>query len=261
MKTVKIILGILMVLLAANPVLADKFWDAGGSDNSWLTPENWDNDTLPPDGERVFLDIAGATVWVPSGETVLPRRIIGPCWDSTGVGTVTVDGELTNDSYWYMGYEAGATGVLNVNGTVNTRDLKVAGGDGYAGIINVTGLLNIYGDIADTGAYFGNDSGTLYNGTVDVNVDGGTLQITQLADMGANAVMDIVNGGQIIFVGDQTSLVNSYIGTDQILVNGSSSNVQVSTFEDGGVTYTRVVPEPASMCLLATGLIFLGRKK
>ncbi len=35
---------------------ANKYWDNGGADNNWSTPENWFGDTLPATGDTIILD-------------------------------------------------------------------------------------------------------------------------------------------------------------------------------------------------------------
>jgi hypothetical protein len=241
---------------------ADKFWDGEGVDDSWMTSANWDLDTLPLVGDRVFLDVAGDTILVEAGDSVQPRKIIGPCENAVGTVTMTVEGELSNSSYWYMAREAGGTGILNMGGLVTTRDLIVAPGDGYAGIVNISaGLLDIYGNGSGIGAYFGSDpvAGTT-TGSATVNVLGGTLNIALLNPMGSNALIDIA-GGEMILLGDQISLVDGYAQNDQIVAYGGAGILDVSTFEAEGVTYTRVVPEPSTLCLLALGGFGLLRKR
>ncbi|MFI4911141.1 MAG: hypothetical protein ACIAQZ_05685 [Sedimentisphaeraceae bacterium JB056] len=128
---------------------------------------------------------------------------------------------------------------MNINGgTATTRDLTVAGGDGYNGTVNVnSGLLYIYGDT--TGAYFGSDpyNGTT-TGTANINICGGTLQIEVLNPMGTNALINITKG-QLLLAGDQVSTVNSYISGSQIVAHSGQGSLLVD-YDQTTTGYTTV---------------------
>ncbi len=258
------ILTILAVLAICGSLYAtDVSWDAGGADDNWLTPENWVGDAVPANGDRVFLDVADASILIDAGDSVAPRKVIGPCENAAGTVTLTVKGELTNTSYWYMGRENGGEGILNVDGgTIHTRDLIVAPGTGYVGTINIIdGLLDINGSVAGTGAYFSSDPGAgVTSGTATVNVMGGTLQIALLNELGTNAVINITDG-EMILAGDQVSVVQAYEQAGQIVGDSGSKDLIISTFVSGEDTYTRVIPEPATIGLLAAGFVGLIRRK
>ncbi len=198
---------------------ADYYWDGGGSDDNWITVQNWTGDIIPPPAERVILDGAGQTIIIASGVSVVPRKILGPCENTAGTVTLTVAGELTNTSYWYMARDTAGVGILNIDGgTVNTRDLIVAAGDSYTGIVNIdSGLLNINGDTEGVGACFGYDptAGTT-SGSAQININSGILQVSFLNTMGSNALINI-SQGQMILPGDQQTLIENYINAGQII--------------------------------------------
>jgi T5SS/PEP-CTERM-associated repeat protein/parallel beta-helix repeat protein len=206
---------------------ADKTWDAGGSDDRWLTAANWNNDTLPLSSDRVYLDIAGENILIQSGDSFTVNKIIGPCENAAGTVTLTVTGgSLTNPSYWYIGRENGGTGVLNIQGgTVTTRDLICAAGTGYASQVNISaGLLDITGSASGTGAYFGSDpTAGVTNGFANFSLTGGTLRIARLNSFGNNVLINIA-GGQMQITGDYTSIINGYIASGKIIAfNGQGS--------------------------------------
>lgn len=247
-------------LCAATAFSADFYWEGGGADADWNTAANWSTDVIPNAGDRVFMDVEGETILVKAGDFVSPRKIIGPCENSIGTIELVVEGELNNDSYWYMGSEVGGEGVLTINGgTVNTRDLVVAGGNSYSGTVNVnSGLLNIYGNVGGTGAYFGSDpSSGISTGDARINLVGGILQLALLNSMGSNAIIDI-SYGQIILDGDQRSLVNGYVlankikafdGDGQILVDYDLINVGKTTVYAGGDIQDAITNVPAGSTL------------
>jgi len=152
---------LLLGLLNNVCLAADVSWDGGGTDDrwltpenwvGWLTPENWVGDLLPNPGDRVLLDEPGGTILIEAGDSVNPRKILGPCNASLGITTMTfTGGSLTNTSYWYIGRVPGGTGVLNIIGEtayVYTRDLS-CGDSGGTAIVNVTaGTLEVYSDVA-----------------------------------------------------------------------------------------------------------------
>ena len=212
----------LVLLLSGLVSLAtadDYYWDGSGVDDYWMTAQNWSGDIIPPAGERVILDGIDQNIVIASGVSVVPRKILGPCENTAGTVTLTIAGELTNTSYWYMARDAAGVGILNVDGgTVNTRDLILAAGNSYAGIVNIDGgLLNINGDVAGTGAYFGCDPilGTT-SGSARINLNSGMLRIAILNPLGVNALINI-SQGQMILSGDQQTLIENYINAGQII--------------------------------------------
>jgi hypothetical protein len=196
---------------------ADKYWDGGGADDRWLTPENWDNDTLHAPGDRVFLEEDGGTILVETGDFVNPRKILGPTWQNEVTTTLTfTGGSMENTSYWYVGRAAFGTGIVNVVGPtayVYTRDLNL-GDDGAIGILNMTdGVVEVYGGLDLTGLYIPWEDGEFSEGYV--NLDGGTLIATRLV-MYDGGVIDINDNGLLQLAGDQRTLVNTYITNDYI---------------------------------------------
>ncbi|MEN6384637.1 MAG: right-handed parallel beta-helix repeat-containing protein [Phycisphaerales bacterium] len=222
---------IILTFLAANVFAADRTWDGGGADDNWTTAANWTGDVVPLSGERVYLDESSGTIIVPTGQTVSPTKIIGPCNTAIGTTTMTINGELYNSSYWYMGRNISGQGVLNVPGYVKTRDLFVAPGNGYSGTVNVNGgELWVYGDGNSIGAFFGSNCTDGVNtitttGTAAINVVSGILRINRLHTIGVNAYINITYGTMLLS-GDKTSLVSSLITSNQIRAFGGTGFVQ-----------------------------------
>lgn len=194
-------------------------------DDRWLTAENWSGDVLPDPGDRVFFDVPGV-ILVEEGDSVNPRKIIGPCENCTGTVELTfTGGTLVNDSYWYIARQPGGEGILNLNGAaanVRTRDLYVAQQGGAATVNIIAGRLQIYGSAAGTGLFICDDDVS----SATVNLFGGLMEITQISDIGTGGVINITYG-QLIMPKDQRTLINSYVSNQRIIAFDGNSQVQL----------------------------------
>ncbi len=200
------------VILISGAVMADTVWDGGGSDDRWLTPENWQGDTLPPNGDRVLLEESGGTILIEAGDTVMPRKILGPTYQSEVTTTMTfTGGSLENTSYWIVAMVPFGEGIINVTGEtadIYTRDLKL-GQSGGIGTLNITdGVVEVYGDGDNIGLYVPSDDGAFSEGYI--NLDGGTL-IAYDVTIYDGGNIDIGASGLLQLGGDQRTIANDYI--------------------------------------------------
>ncbi|MFI4911514.1 MAG: hypothetical protein ACIAQZ_07590 [Sedimentisphaeraceae bacterium JB056] len=213
---------LLTILLCVNALFAvDVSWDGGGADNNWSTAANWNNDTVPADGQRVIIDIANADVLLDANTTARPTKILGPSSTVGAEMALTVEGELINNSYWYVANVAGGNGTININGGfVRTRDLTLAPDTGSIGNLNIySGECVVYGDGSGLGLYLGNDSVTgVSNGQATVNLYGGLLEVFTLNAIGGNGCINITQG-VLVLNGDQRQTVNDYITSGKISVS------------------------------------------
>lgn len=239
----KKLISVILICFSASVFAADRYWDGGGSDDNWTTAANWAGDVVPLSGERVYLDEAGGTIIVPTGQTVYPTKIIGPCNTAVGTTILTINGGLYNTSYWYIGRNVSGQGVLNVFGYAKTRDLYVAPGNGYSGSVNINGgELWVYGDGESLGTFFGSTyaDGTFSTttGVAIINVSDGILRTTNLHTMGSNSYINIANG-QLLLYGDKTLLVSDYIASNQIRAFNGTGIIHVD-YNSLNVGYTTV---------------------
>jgi hypothetical protein len=227
-----------IVLLISNSLFAlEVTWDNGSGDNLWTNNINWSLDTLPDSA-------TGATLYLGSGPdngplisgaaTALEVRLGGP-----GGGTITTTlritagGSLTTTNWLMAGVDSpsvrsgsidmtGGTVVLGT-GTRENGHLYIA--HSFAG---TKGFLKISGGTIDVGGLFSiaNGAGT----TGQVELLGGTITANsfQMAAGGPTAVasMDITQG-MLIINGDQTALINTYIGNGWLTAYGGSGSVEV----------------------------------
>jgi len=225
MKTTIYCLGL---FLSIYTWASDCYWDGGGTDDNWMTGDNWVSNSVPVTGDRVYLDEINGTIVVASGDSVYPTKIIGPCNNATGTVTMNIYGTLQNPSYWYMAREVGGQGILNIYGTVKTRDFILSPGEGYSGVVNIySGEFYIYGDTDTTGTFFGSDPSIgVTAGLAVVNLAGGNLKIVKLNPMGSNVVINITHG-MMLLTGNHQGLVESYAASGQIAAFGGEGVLQI----------------------------------
>jgi hypothetical protein len=233
----KLFFRILLILLAANFCMADVTWDNSSGDNLWTNILNWNPDVLPDAS-------TGATLYVGSGAangplisgaaTALEVRVGGP---GGGVSTTTLriaaGGSLTTTNFLMIGVDSPSikSGIVDMTGgTVTLGTGTRANGHLYIAhsVSGTTGLLKISGGSIDVGGTFSIANGAGTTGRVELV--GGTITTNsfQMAAGGvtANTSMDITQGALIIN-GDQTALINSYIGDGWITAYSGSGSVAV----------------------------------
>ena len=130
-----------------------------------------------------------------------------------------------------LGWNAGTTGTLNLNsGTITTYKLDL----GNAG----TGIVKLYG---------------------------GTLTTTrpendQVFFGGVGSYMDMRGDGKLILTGNRQGYLESLRDDGKIFAGEAGKSIAVSYAD--GLTTAVVVPEPATLMLLVSGLgMFLGKRK
>ncbi len=198
-----------------------------------------------------FGDGGGTAYVTMTGGTInSDRQTWGQTADSTATldmsgGTINIDyGDLspaTTSGSIRMGF--GNTN-LNISGTavINTHKLGILQG----GSINMTGgLINITGP------------GTLGNGNPDPE---STFDFTE-ADIAADLVMGqiVFDGGVFQVAGNYESLLDAAIAHGEILTNQAGWNLDAIYLS--GSDLTVLVPEPASLALIALAVPFLVRRK
>jgi len=208
----------------------DFFWDGEGSDDRWLTGQNWRGDAVPGPSDRVILDESGGNILIGPGDVVSCRKILGPSWNSTGTTAVTIQrGTVNNPSYWYVGQLNGGTGILNIlDGNISTRDLGM--GCGGSAILNmIGGTLSVWGTTSNGLLIPCNSAGT-----ATVNLCRGTIQACKFS-MAEGGLIDIADG-QLILDGNQESKINSYLNNGWIVAFGGKGTVKSKFDTDSNST-------------------------
>jgi hypothetical protein len=228
---------ILLILLAANLCLADVNWDNSGGDNLWNNILNWNPEVLPDasTGATLYLG-SGATngPLISGAATALEVRVGGPGGGLTSTTLrIVAEGSLTTTNFLMVGPDSPSirSGVVDMTGgTVILGTGTRANGHLYIAhsFVGTTGLLKISDGSIDVGGTFSIANGAGTTGRVELL--GGTIisNSFQMAAGGvtANASMDITQG-TLIINGDQTALINSYIGSGWITAYGGSGSVEV----------------------------------
>lgn len=144
---------------------------------------------------------------------------------------IDAEGSFTGGKRLQIGYGVGATGTVNVSGTLtNTLNNIFVGVDG-------TGLLNV-----------------LDGGVVNIRNNSSGLKIS-----GVDSWVDLFGSAAIVIPGDALGFAQDDIDGGRMRGDGVVGNLLASY--DGTWTTITVLPEPATMMLLGLGGMLLRRKK
>ncbi|MEZ4727626.1 MAG: phage tail protein [Caldilineaceae bacterium] len=159
-----------------------KFWDGGGGDNNWQNAANWNDDTLPQEGDDVYIP-RSATVDLASGEAT--------------INSLYCDGELTLKGGTLVVADASSVhtltlhnGMLAGSGAVTVRDAFTWTGGTLTGVGRtvVLGVLTIGS----------NRSG------IRLTLDGHTLENQGQVFCARDAAVIVKNRARIINAADAT---------------------------------------------------------
>ncbi len=212
----------LAVLLAgaSSVQAADIYWDGGGADDLWTTPENWVGDAVPNDTTDLGLIDDGFTALVDHTVNTSAGRVVVGMYDPatmnvTGGSITSLVKQLT------VGRRSGSLGVMNISGGAVHADEGVLIGNsaGSNGTINMTGgafIVQSYSGAENANLIIG-DAGT---GTL--NMSGGI--ITANNNM---YISDRSSGGTVNMTGGTINV------TGEIRLSASSSSSEFHL--DGGL--------------------------
>jgi len=155
------------------------FWDGGGADRLWTTPENWVGDVAPALGDGPYID---AIDLVPGGWNgplftdgmfFRTERLRGPgvTADPCTMTFELTGGELIVNKYWNVCGEAGSYGhiifdggyVHNTTGYTGDAWSVIRGSatiDFYDGLVDLTGIIRMPKYVEGTATF------NLYNGLI-----------------------------------------------------------------------------------------------
>lgn len=248
----------------------------GGVDTNFYNVNNWDNVAID------FANLAASDIiigaGVPnnpinvghSGNDVIAKRpktlttnaganiiITGtffPNGNSTLNGTITLNGaaNFNNRSIVYLG--KGASGILNINaGNVNSKNAFYIG-NGAGG----NGLVNVNAGTLYAGTYLELATGT-GSPTGNINITGGTVDVTTGINIGTNGLITISGIGQLVVTGDKTTVLTDYITNGKITcpagsvlkVTYNGTRTSVTIYQDPN----RMIEEFPSYIVLKNGVL------
>jgi hypothetical protein len=295
MKTKRIFgcLVALLVFVVSAPATTVVWY--GTTSNAWNVGSNWSSD-VPAVGDnahvyggtaiitdaraadqlRLSSDYATDTgiVTIASGGSL---QVLGGAFAQFGgsVGTLNVQagGSFTSTGAWTVGTGGSATmvidGTVQVNGqfssahgSTGTANITIGNGGsltvggimyhGYSGTSVIT--VNAGGSLACTGPY-------IYSPGHGSFVVGGTITTPALYhNPNIGNFTDIVGNGKVyVTTLSELAEISSYLLDGRLKGNGIDGNVNISAWDGSKYTLT-VIPEPATLMILALGGLFLKRR-
>ena len=256
MKALVIGTCFLMLCVAAS---ADSYFGYGGyyglsgynGDNLWRTTVNW---SASPAAD-------GANTWIGDGygygafgrdciidaTTIAVDDYTNVGYQASSLGNLTMTGGSLTTSYLNLGNSGTGTFTMS-NGTVIDQGQTRLGQSGGTGKLNING------------GSFTTDAVWLYNG--EINLYGGSLDISGFGFYGdfANMKFDIKGNGVFTWTGNHKGTLEYYADPSVgVIFTSGTGTIDIS--EADGLTTMKIVPEPATLTLLATGFALLARKR
>ncbi|MCE5187171.1 MAG: PEP-CTERM sorting domain-containing protein [Planctomycetaceae bacterium] len=278
---------LLVLIVSLFGVYADALtcrWNTGISNGSWFTASNWSTLTVPTalDGVQMYGSSSQSSgAFIQAGENAFALEI------RNGGGTESYNtpsyltmngGTLTTANWLMMGTDSSGnrSGVFVMNdglvtlGTGTRTNGHLYVGSGYTNMLStamVKGELQMNGGVIDAGGTFG--IGRRHT-TGIVHLDGGTIYANNftmkdpseiVGTLSGSAYMDIT-GGKMIITGDRSEVISTYISNGWLTGYGSEDDIRFDfDVTNAGKTTVWAVPEPATMCLMAAGLLGVIRRK
>ena len=276
-EKMKKLLILTLLLGVASSAWASNDWLQTNTSNDWFLAANWSLGEIPSQTNltnvRTFQTHMGAPIIIDSGDAVAHQLEIGGDSQALIPGnmqSITLNGgSITTTDYFRVGASSSSNrwGAFYMNaGTVNVG--------GYMSVCQGGGSTNTHGYVYMTGGTI-NVGGNLIMpnsapGTGEIYISGGTINVAGLLQMRPagttvvngdtpTTVLDITGSGQVILAGDQVDQVLAYRDNGWILTGGEEFLDEYVTFD--GTNTTLMVPEPATLCILAIGAFGLIRRK
>jgi hypothetical protein len=240
-----------------NNAPADEFtWDNSSGDSLWRTPENWDLNRLPADGDTLYVDwLRDPTEVIIDTDTEAKCNSLTISNDSVGgqeyVHVHMTGGSLVVGNFIRIGREEMGVFTLD-DGEITTSALQLGRKDPSKGILYING-----GTVTCTtntrvprggsqGSELHLNGGVLYTGSIVMNDPDDDLS-------GTNGWTDITNGVMVLTdPGDQTEKIKYYMQNGWITAFGVKSG---ELLEDGRLALVQMdydVTNPGMTTVWAT---------
>ena len=270
MKIRNLIVLVLVLGMSASIAHAgtEIFWDGGGSDNYWTTPENWVGDVFPTDDpvDQDYGMIDDPLVHQPlvddtitaSAYRVIVGQFNGPCTLTVTGGSITSSGTI-----FTIGRRAGGIGILDISGgdAIANEGFLIANSTGSTGTVNMSGgnitvqgtdLTKYYrhfvvGDYG-TGTLNMSDGAITANndmyvsrgntGTGIVNMTGGAINVTGEIHLSYNAARpsEFNLDGGVVTAADLLMTANGSLDlTEGVMVLDGDDTLAVWEYVDAGL--------------------------
>ncbi len=228
---------VVLVLVLGPAAHAAIHWTAGGNDNLWSNPDNWEGKRVPTAGDEVYVDVPPALA--PNGPVLqegVEAKILGLACEVAGEPTMTMTGgtlEITDWIWWGDG--ANCHGTFEMSGgtitVVNEHELGWGGGSGTW--IMTGGAVSAGRLVIPTAS---GKEGQLYlrGGTYNVGTAGLSMTLTGLID---------ITEGTLTLQGDKKTEVQAFITSKQITAYGGAGYFEIDYDErNEGLTTVTAIP-------------------
>lgn len=270
-----VVLGLMLLQTSSALAGVTAWWTDAGPDHKWTTGSNWSTGVAPGLSDTAALNMNYADdVVVEAGDTISVQSAVVD-WSVPEI-TVAMSGGTIGTTYDFsIGRYSGAGGVVNIdNGAINTgRDFVMGSEAGTYGILNMaggainatgsvligesgTGTLNMTGGIitATQWVWVGKNTGS--SGTL--NLHGGTIIANDLRPLSNTDYQIDITEGSFTVNGDMRARYDPWIGTHLTAYGGAGDIVLTyDSIADTTTVSAVIIPEPATMLLLGSGLLGL----
>lgn len=232
----------------------DPYWDGGGADANWSTPENWENNTLPAVGSAITFGAEG------TGHD----SIIDAGW-TRSIGSLTINATYSGTISIVAGASLTITGAFIQNGaifTTNGEALSVGSFTMNGGTFNAgASTITCNGNWTYTAGTFNADSGTVKFYLFSSCAVNGSLTFNNLEVAGAGTVQALnIASGTILTVNGTLSITpgsgNVIINTGDIHVKG---DIVISNLGTCGGTATITINGTGNQTITGSGVVGAGR--
>jgi hypothetical protein len=224
---------IILFFSIINASFAQTYNWVGGVSTDFYDVNNWDNNTInfatlsssnliigagtpnnPINIGHSGADVIAkrpATLTTNVGANIIVTGTFFPNGVSNLNGTITLNGaaNFNNRNFVYLGKGAAGTLTINAGSTASKNAFYIGNASSGNGLVNVNGGTLYAGTYLEVATGIGNPIGNL-------NITGGTVDVTTGVNIGTNGHVFISGLGQLIVSGDKRTVLQTYISNGQI---------------------------------------------